>query len=152
MASFKVGDQVLVQSLKREGVIVEVLKDGSYRVGVGSLGMVCAEKNLKPLPEDKWKQFSAARKPKYSAPKVDLPYGQKHLKVDLHGMRLVDAMPLVEKKLNEAILADCDKMEIVHGVGTGTLMTNVHKYLKTVSVVRHFELDSKNTGTTWVYF
>jgi DNA mismatch repair protein MutS2 len=152
MAGFKAGDEVLVQKLKREGVVLEILKDGSYKVAVGPLSMNCKEKELKPLPPDRYKQFSAKKKASYGAPSVKLPEGRDHLTVDLHGLRLADAMPLVEKKLNEALLADCSKLEIIHGVGMGILLTNVHKYLKGMSVVKRFQLDPHNPGTTWVYF
>jgi DNA mismatch repair protein MutS2 len=151
MGNFKTNDKVMVQNLKREGVILEALKDGSYRVGVGTLTIVCAEKNLKELSPDQWKKYSKLSGPKYSGPKVEAPAGD-FTSVDLHGLRLDDALRLVEQKLNEALLADVGRFRILHGVGMGILMTNVHKYLKTLPVVKRFHMDENNPGVTWVYF
>lgn len=152
MSTFKKDDKVVITKLKRDGVIVEVLKDGGYKVGVGTLTVTCAEKDLKPLSPDQYKKFSHLSKQKYSGPKVDVELQGDVYAVDLHGLRLEEAMRVVEQKLNEAILSDAGRFKILHGVGMGVLMTNVHKYLKTLSVVKRFHMDENNPGVTWVYF
>lgn len=151
MSDFKANDEVLVLSLKKEGKILEVLKGGEYRVAIGPLSMVCKAKNLKILAQDKWKKYQKDLKPKYSAPEVKHE-NKDEMGIDLHGMRLEEAMRAIERRMNEAILADVNKLKILHGVGMGILMTHIHKYLKGLSVVKHFELDKNNPGVTWVYF
>jgi DNA mismatch repair protein MutS2 len=72
--------------------------------------------------------------------------------IDLHGLTVVEALSAVEKRVNDAILADLDRLEIVHGVGTGALLKAVHQYLSGLSVVEKFRLDDLNPGVTYVYF
>ncbi|MFM8314090.1 MAG: Smr/MutS family protein, partial [Deltaproteobacteria bacterium] len=72
--------------------------------------------------------------------------------IDLHGMRVAEALTHIETFLDKALMADCGRVEIIHGVGTGALMQAVHEFLKKQSYVTRFHLDEKNTGTTWVYF
>jgi DNA mismatch repair protein MutS2 len=67
-------------------------------------------------------------------------------------MRVEEALALVEKRLNEALLSEIDSLEIIHGVGTGRLKVAVHQYLGGLGVVKHYKLDEGNPGTTWVYF
>jgi DNA mismatch repair protein MutS2 len=44
-------------------------------------------------------------------------------------MNIADALSLVDKALDQAILADRNSFSVVHGVGTGRLRAAVRNYL-----------------------
>ncbi len=51
-----IGSDVLVRTLKRRGVVVEMLKAGVYRVQVGAMTITAGEKDLEvPAPSRKKK-------------------------------------------------------------------------------------------------
>ncbi|RLA99593.1 MAG: hypothetical protein DRG37_04400 [Deltaproteobacteria bacterium] len=52
------------------------------------------------------------------------------------GLRVDEALPVVEKALDDAILSGQDTLEIIHGSGTGRLKSAIRAYLKEVSFVR----------------
>lgn len=150
MKPFLPQTKVKVVSLGLEATVVEQLKTGEYKVVCGSMTLIRPAKDLEPLPKDNWKRYSnVAKKKNYQADSLDEKPVQT---IDLHGMRVVEALAHIETFLDKALMADCGRVEIIHGVGTGALMQAVHQFLKQQSYVTRFHLDENNTGTTWVYF
>ncbi|MBM4305065.1 MAG: hypothetical protein FJ116_11130 [Deltaproteobacteria bacterium] len=150
MKPYPPNTKVKVLSLKLEGTVIERLKTGEYRVVCGAMTLIRPERDLEPLAKDKWKKYSAvAKKKQFQADTLEEKPVQT---IDLHGMRVVEALAHVETFLDKALMADCGRVEIIHGVGTGALMQAVHDFLKKQTYVTRFHLDENNTGTTWVYF
>lgn len=147
---FKVGDRVHLKKLGKEGLILEFQADGVF-VDVGGWKMKCLEKDLSPPNVSKWSKKRDQLVPKYAPPA--LAKGEKVQEtVDLHGLTVSEALPLVQKLIDRAIIAGLERVSILHGVGTGTLLQAIHKYLASQSVVGKFMLDENNPGVTWVYF
>ena len=61
-------------------------------------------------------------------------------------MRVDEAMPVLEKYLDDAYLAHLEKCTIVHGRGTGALREAVHKYLKKYKYAKEFRLGGFGEG------
>jgi len=145
---FKKGDSVIVAPLRKKGIILGLSRPGCYEVAVGPLRMQCSDTDL--LPIDKKLQ---SKSHKSAPPKVQVPRVRPVKKtLDLHGLRVREALSLVEEHIDKAILAGLDMIEIVHGKGSGKIMRALHEYLPTLGVVKHFVLDEYNPGTTRVYF
>jgi DNA mismatch repair protein MutS2 len=68
------------------------------------------------------------------------------MELDLHGKRVEEALPQLEKYLDDAILAGLGSVRINHGRGTGTLRAVVHQYLKSHPQVRGFHLAPQHEG------
>jgi len=51
-------------------------------------------------------------------------------KIDVHGLRVEEAIPLIDKFLDDAYLARLSQVYILHGVGGGILREEVKKHLK----------------------
>lgn len=144
---------VLVASLKRQGVIVERLHDGKYRVAVGSMVVECAEKDLKALAPGAVDKSQHSQGPRKHHPALSPKKPTKDAPtLDLHGLTVEEAMAKVTHAIDRAIIEDIERLRILHGVGTGRIMDALHKYLKTLDVVAEFKLDQSNRGVTWVYF
>jgi len=151
--AFKKDQRVFIGSLKKEGVVVGLLKSGEYKVAVGTVMVVCAEDDLSVPPKSKLSKYKAAPKHHPAIKPVSNLAAQRNLEsLDLHGMRVVEAMALVEKRINEAIMGDIERVRIVHGIGSGKILEALHKYLDGLKVISHYRLDDANPGVTWVYF
>jgi DNA mismatch repair protein MutS2 len=152
---FKKNDRVFVRHLKQEGVITLVLKTGEYRVAVRTFVFTCKSEDLISMREARSQRLvaTASPLPRRSTTKAKLKKRvPSKTSLDLHGLRVEEALRLVEGKINEAIMRDLDCVEVVHGIGTGKLKQAIHAYLAKVSVVQSYRLDEANPGVTWVYF
>lgn len=148
----KKGDWVRVLTVDHEGTVHEVLKTGGYKVAVKGLIILCREKDLRYLPDgpddEELPRKKAAAKVKSKTGKSPGPSAS----LDLHGLRVEEAMRIVEERISSAIVSGADSLRVVHGKGTGKIQSALNKYLRGLSVVKSFRVDAKNPGVTWVYF
>ncbi len=66
--------------------------------------------------------------------------------VNLIGMTVDEAMPVLSKYLDDAYLAHLDKVTVIHGRGTGALRKAVHGHLKRTKYVKSFRLGEFGEG------
>jgi DNA mismatch repair protein MutS2 len=133
------------------------VRDGRYQVRVERVMMWCRADDLS-LPQAASKRKSARQRrlaatsdaAGANATSIDSP--APPARVDLHGLSTDEAIAVVLGAIDQAIRRGADRLEIVHGRGTGRLKVAVHRYLEGVAVVRAFRLDVHNPGVTWVHF
>lgn len=70
--------------------------------------------------------------------------------VNLIGMTVDEAIPVLDKYLDDAYLAHLPNVRVVHGRGTGALKAGVHRHLKKLSYVKEFRLGDFGEGDTGV--
>ena len=132
---------VFVSNLNTDGIVLSnVSKDDTVQVQVGSMKM---NLNIKYLQEIK-KQSS----------KKD--YGYKSIssfksmsvnsEINIIGFTVDEAIPIVDKYLDDCFIAKLSPIRIVHGKGTGALKSGIHKFLKTNKHVDSFRLGSFGEG------
>lgn len=140
----KEGASVVVKALKKIGVVEADLGGGKFRIAVGSLKITCGENELEPssTPPSPSPSESAAPRPSRPKPPSSL---------DLHGMRVDDAIRKLDQWLDDVILSEISFVKVVHGFGTGKVQEAVHKHLATLKAVRHFRINDRNPGETDVY-
>jgi len=151
MSTFLKDQMVFIPKLKREGRVLDVLPSGVYRVVVQDKVLEIKEKDLQAMPDKLPKYLKKALDVSKKASAFVPKEQAGKLRVDLHGLTVEQALPKVEAILHEALLQGIGRVEIIHGIGTGKLKTEVHRYLTKHSAVDHFQTDSNNIGTTWVY-
>ena len=79
------------------------------------------------------------RLPKKSKTQIIKPKPQKvDVKLDLHGMRLEEALEKTEEYLNDAALAGLEEVWIYHGMGKGILAKGITELLKNHPLVKEF--------------
>jgi DNA mismatch repair protein MutS2 len=66
----------------------------------------------------------------------EIPSAARELRVI--GQRVEEALPLVDKAIDEAFLAGLKELEIIHGAGTGRLRQAIREYLKDHAFVKSF--------------
>ena len=68
------------------------------------------------------------------------------LEINLIGKRVSEALPLLDKYLDECLVHNVMSCRVIHGHGTGQLRTAVHQLLRTHKHVKSFELASMAEG------
>ena len=67
-------------------------------------------------------------------------------RVNVIGMRVDEALPLVDKAIDHALIRGLEHIEIIHGLGTGRLKEAIRKHLIEHSYVKHFGSDEQSRG------
>ena len=70
--------------------------------------------------------------------------------INLLGMTVDEAIPVLDKYLDDAVLAHLGQVRVVHGKGTGALRAGIHKHLKRVRSVKEFHLAEYGEGDAGV--
>jgi len=72
--------------------------------------------------------------------------------LDLHGLVVDEALARVVDEIDRSLLRGADRVEVVHGKGSGRLRDALHRHLASMTVVVAFRLDPRNPGVTWIHF
>ena len=70
--------------------------------------------------------------------------------INLIGKTVDEAIPELDKYLDDAYLAHLEKVRVVHGRGTGALRKGVHQHLKKLKYVKSFHLGEFGEGDSGV--
>ena len=70
--------------------------------------------------------------------------------VNLIGMTVDEAIPELDKYLDDAYLSHLEQVRVVHGRGTGALRSGVHNHLRRLKYVKSFRLGNYGEGDTGV--
>jgi len=144
------GTSVVVLSINRRGEVEGEVRHGVYRVRIGAMVMTVKEDGLR---------VATAKKPRRSpGPSIDEPPPVADAKaaralasLDLHGLSVEDARNRVAGHISRAILAGLERVEIIHGIGTGRLKATVTADLRDLPAVRRVEPHPTNPGVLIVY-
>ncbi|MBI2853078.1 MAG: Smr/MutS family protein [Chloroflexi bacterium] len=66
--------------------------------------------------------------------------------IDLHGLRVDEALILVDKFLHQSFMAGAYRVWIIHGKGTGVLRSAVRRHLTKHPLVRRCSTADGNRG------
>lgn len=140
------GDEVKVATLGQRGHIVEQINDVEFQVQIGILKMKVKEKDL---------EYISRPTPVATKPLATIRGSEHHVKpeLDLRGERFEDAVQMVEKYIDDALLAGYPSVSIIHGKGTGALRKGVHDFLKNHRHVKTYRLGGfaeGGSGMTYV--
>ncbi|MBQ9069836.1 MAG: endonuclease MutS2 [Clostridia bacterium] len=148
----RVGDKVYVVTVGTEGVVTALAdKKGLIAVSAGILKTKVTEDKLR-LIEGNTKFKEKKRPSPVSEGKVKRSIvSEFRIEVDVRGMIGDDAWFVVDKYLDDAILANVPSVRIIHGKGTGALRAALWKYFKTdkrIKTYRHAEYGDGDAGVT----
>ena len=147
--TFAIGAEVVVLTLGRKtGVVMTATAQGRYQVRVGSISVQCrADELARPEPSKPKRRGTITTPPAVGGPEPHLSS-----RIDLHGLTVQEAMAAVLKAIDSAILEGAERLEVVHGKGTGRVKAAIQKELPRVPSVRAVTPDPNNAGVTWVFF
>lgn len=139
----EIGQKVYIHSLKQKGEIISYSRDEAA-VQVGAIKV-----NL-PIHELRLVQEGGRKKPDLGQAATGSYSVQKETvlgsSVDLRGLTLEEAVPLVDKLLDDSLWAGLKRVDIIHGKGTGKLKQGLREYLKEHQLVGGFRSGNPGEG------
>ena len=151
----KVGDKVYVTTVNQEGTVTALAdKKGMISVSAGILKTKVTEDKLRLL-DGSFKVKKKAAVPVNEGKVKRSIVSEFRIEVDVRGMIGDDAWFVVDKYLDDAILANVPSVRIIHGKGTGALRAALWKYFKNDKRIRsyhHAEYGDGDAGVTIIEF
>jgi DNA mismatch repair protein MutS2 len=143
--SLQVGDHVRVRGLNIKGrLCTPITGTDSVTVEVGNKTVIVAASELERADEDVKASNHASNGTKWSPPASLAP------ELHLRGATLSEALPAVEKYLDDASLQGFPRVRLIHGIGTGRLRASIAAVLERHPLVRRFQAGDASGGVTVV--
>lgn len=141
----EIGMAVLVKSLNQKGIVLSLPnKSNEVQVQIGSMKMNIKLNNLSPVKLDKNENLNKAHTTKISGNKLKSKTATTEINVI--GQSVEEAIFVIDKFLDDSVLANLQTIRIVHGKGTGKLRQGIHSFLKKNSHVKSFRLGTFGEG------
>ena len=130
----KIGEKVRVRDTGMVGEVVRV-SGRTVTVSMGNISGSMAPEKLERISSNEFKDaVKAVSRPPLQ--KVDAAVRDRKLnfktELDVRGERLQDAMDIVVRYIDDAMMLGMGSVRIIHGKGTGVLRDEIQKYLRTV--------------------
>jgi len=138
----RVGDLVNLLGGMENGEVISVSAESKTAVVV--FGNVKMKVPTSDLAISKQPKLPSTR---VSTAIVEKPPAVQH-DLDLRGLTSDEAIPMVDKFLDDALIAGLHRVDIIHGKGTGALRKKVTEYLSQHPRVKSFRLGEWNEGGT----
>lgn len=145
----KVGEKVRI---KDNGLVGEVSKisNKAVTVIVGNISSTMSPDRVERISSNEFRE--ASRKEfKPVAQKVDRSLTDRRLnfspELDIRGERLSDALNIVTRYIDDAVMLNMGSVRIIHGKGSGVLREEIQKYLRSIPGLSVSDEDIRNGGT-----
>lgn len=149
------GDRVYLVNLDRSAVVKRVDK-GRVRVQAGSLSFDVAREEIEPLAGEEVLEPSGTvsgqveAAPPNRGAGICTPFKSVPPTLEIIGQRAEEARHILEKYLDDAIVAGLESVAVIHGSGKGVLRRVVEEVLRNHSCVAEYGLDRDVPGGTGV--
>ena len=140
----KPGLNVYVNTLGTDAIVVSnISKDDTVQVQVGIMKMKVDIKNLYQAKSSE--HFSSTAHGKTSIGSSNKVLGSANFKaqtvkpeINVLGLTVDEAVPIIDKYIDDCFMAKLSPIRIIHGKGTGALRKGIQRYLKTNKFVDSF--------------
>ncbi len=151
----KPGDMVHIASMDVDATIVTAPDAKGYvQLKVGMMKMRAQLSDLRTLTSTqqmiKKEQKKLERKKQMREARVDVMTRSVRQEIDLRGMAVDEAIPEVQKFIDDAVISSLGEVSIIHGVGTGILRAGIHDCLRRHPSVSSFRLGRYGEGEAGV--
>ncbi len=145
---FKTGDTVHVISMDSTGTVTAPADSKGYiKVQIGILSSMLPASDLviidTPKKKDNGQAFINNKRGINKALNIKP-------EINVLGMTVAEATSLIDRYLDDAMMAHLHKVTIIHGKGTGALRKGIHEFLKKQSYVKSFRLGEYGEGEAGV--
>lgn len=153
--SVKPGDMVHIASMDMDATVVTAADAKGYvQLKVGMMKMRAQIGDLRTLTSTqqmlKKEQKKLERKKSMREQRVDVMTRAVRQDLDVRGMALDEAIPEVQKFIDDAMLSSLGEVCIIHGNGTGILRSGISDCLRRHPCVSGFRLGRYGEGETGV--
>lgn len=146
----KVGDWVRVLGLNRVGIVRKVYGEAKKAdVQVETMKVRVSLRDLERSEPHLLQDGTEHRGVRYEA----VVEGEVRSEINVVGLTVEEALPVVDKFIDGALLGGLEEVDIIHGLGTGRLREAIGKHLKHNRNVKRFgPKDVMKSGVTVVEF
>lgn len=154
-SQLKVGQSVFINSLDGLGTVTEI---NGKKLTVSVRGMTVRVKLQDvsaPYLDEIKREEQAERKASASSSFRPIRTASVATELNIIGKTYQEALPDVEKFLDQALAAGFSPVRIIHGKGSGALRRQIHEFLDSQPFVKKYALDDVEgggAGVTLVYF
>ena len=134
----KIGQDVFVPSLNKQGVVAEI-SDDKLKIRIGIIHTYVSRDEV--FCADAAKQSSGVRAYSY----VDAVHPIDYL-LDFRGMRAEEALRTLEKYIDNAVVSGISEFMIIHGKGEGILRKMIWDYLATMKTIKSYRYAKPEEG------
>ena len=138
-----VGDTVEILSMGVKAEVTGINKDGSLSLKAGIMNVTVKQDEVRVTEPVKKKQAVTGGVTSFREAAVPA-------ELDLRGMETLDAIPVMERYLDSAVMGKLHTVTIIHGKGTGALRQAVQQALRKNKAVKSFRLGRYGEGETGV--
>ena len=132
------GQTVFITSLEKQGTVIGKPKNGEVPVQVGIIKLSVKLDDLREVAEQKTDR--AGGKVEYAANNT------VGLELDIRGMMVDDAIPVVDRYLDDCKRQGLSEVSVIHGKGTGALRAGIQAHLKGHPRVKAFRNGNYGEG------
>ncbi len=140
----KLGDHVLVTPYNEVGIVTKV-KNKDYYVSFGNFELPFKSNDLIKTDEPLKKKEEVITKDISSTPTKNASF-----ELDLRGVRYIDVNDLLDKAIDDALLANLPSLRIIHGFGTGAIRKAVYEYIKNSTTIKSHRYGGEGEGLNGV--
>lgn len=142
------GDAVRVTTLGQDGIVAEDYGD-TLLVAIGPMKTVVKKSDVSRRQRSKAE--TARKRPGASGGDARMDAASRTVaQLDVRGKRYAEAEPLVERWIDEALLAGNSPLRLIHGKGTGMLGRGLHEFLRSHPAVEEFRYGNEDEGSAGV--
>jgi DNA mismatch repair protein MutS2 len=128
LGGLKVGERVRIESLRSDGILMNVVKPLNR-------AEVLTDKAKVKAPLSEIVQMTDGEEKKETGIQKGQPFlkgagEEPSFELNVIGLTVEDALPKVDKFIDQALLHGLEKVQIIHGVGSGRLRNAIGQYLK----------------------
>lgn len=155
LSKLKVGQQVFVNNLDSVGTVEDI---GAKQLTVSVRGMTVRVKFKDvsaPYLDELKKEQQAEKKAAAASSYRPIRTSSVTTELNIIGKTFSEALPEIERFLDQALAAGFSPVKIIHGKGSGALRRQVHAFLDDQPFVKKYQLDDVDgggAGVTLVYF
>ena len=134
------GDVVEIVSMGVRAEVIDVSADGALTLQAGIMRVSAKQDEVRLI------EGAKPEKKKIASHQQPLRTAAVSPEIDIRGMMTDEAIPVVERYIDSAVMAKLGTVTIIHGKGTGALRAAVHQALKKNPQVKRFRLGRFGEG------
>ncbi len=136
-------ERVHIRSLHTDGTVVEDYGT-TVLIAIGPMKTVVQRSDVEKRPGGAPRTAA----PREGGPAASVEAAARSMsELDVRGKRFTEAEPLVERWIDEAVLAGNSPLRLIHGKGTGMLGRGLQEYLRTLPSVKSIRYGREDEGS-----
>ena len=136
----RAGDTVMIKSMGVKASVVSVAPDGTLALQAGIMKVSAKQDEVLVMEGEKVEVKLAEKSAAALRTMTVSP------ELDIRGMMTDEAMPVLDRYLDSAVMAKLKTVTIIHGKGTGALRQAVQQELRRSSCVKSFRMGRYGEG------